>query len=52
MHESLFKKSTGKTSGMMRKVGLEADSVLSRVILLQGVATLSLQINIFLTAII
>jgi hypothetical protein len=40
-------KSTGKTSEMMRKVGLEADSGLRRVILLQGFATRSLQINIF-----
>ena len=45
-------KSIGNTSGMMRKVGLEADSGLRRVILLQGFATRSLQFNIFLTAII
>jgi len=37
---------------MMRKVGLEADSGVRRVILLQGFATRSLQFNIFLTAII
>jgi len=45
-------KSTGKTSEMMRKVGLEADLRVRRVILLQGFATRSLQFNIFLTAII
>lgn len=37
---------------MMRKVGLEADSGLRRVIMLQGFATRSSQFNIFLTAII
>ena len=49
---NLSLKSTGKTSEMMRKVGLEADSGVRRVILLQGFATRSLQFNIFLTAII
>ena len=37
---------------MMRKVGLEADLRVPRVILLQVFATLSLQFNIFLKAII
>jgi hypothetical protein len=51
MYEPLFQEH-GKTSEMMRKSGLEADSGVHRVILLQGFATRSLQFNIFLTAII
>ena len=49
---NLSLKNTDKTGEMMRKVGLEADSGVRRVILLQGFATRSLQFNIFLTAII
>jgi len=49
---NLSLKNTGKTGKMMRKVRLEADSGVRRVILLQGFATRSLQFNIFLTAII
>ena len=49
---NLSLKSTGKTSEMMRKVGLEADSGGRKVGLLQGFDTQSLQFNIFLTAII
>jgi hypothetical protein len=51
MYEPLFQEHR-KTSEMMRKSGLEADSEIRRVILLQGFATRSLQFNIFLTAII
>ena len=51
MYETLFK-NTGITSEMMRKVGLEADSGVRRVILLQNFATRSLQFNILLTAIV
>jgi hypothetical protein len=51
MYEPLFQEHR-KTSEMMRKSGLEADSGIHRVILLQGFATRSLQFNIFLTAII
>ena len=45
-------KSTGKTSEMTWKVGLEAESILHNVTLLQGFAIRSLQFNILLTAII
>ena len=51
MH-GLSLKSTIKTSEMIRKVGLEADSILRSVTLLQGFATRSLQFEIFLIAII
>jgi hypothetical protein len=45
-------KSTVKTSEMTWKVGLEADSILHNMTLLQGFAMRSLQFYIFLTAII
>jgi hypothetical protein len=44
--------STGNTNEMMRKVRLEANRRLRRVILLQGFATRSSQFNIFLITII
>jgi hypothetical protein len=49
---NLFFKSTGKKSEMTWKVGLEADSILHNMTLLQGFAMRSLQFYILLTAII